>query len=291
MSPVTCALCRSPATLRESHILPKFMVRWIQETSATGKLRNAGNVRRRHQDGAKRQLLCGPCEQRFSGHERWFAESVFRPKVEGKDTRPPLHHTNLLPFVVSIAWRTAQVDAERLALRYPRHAKGIRRAVEAWRCFLTDSSLPSGNHYFLALPDQVLAPDGPERLNWYLHRSLDLTALLVEHRPFIWWKAPGFAGLSPLGGHTLPGGQGHRVSVGGAAPDFWAQHAPDIVVKLLLARARDVGQRIRDIPETQLQTIEKDYRKNFDEWLEGPAAAVAHADHWNRFEHETEGQP
>jgi hypothetical protein len=68
-----CRLCSETKELRESHILPGFVYRWMKETSATGYLRFGQQPNVRVQDGLKLHLLCGDCEQRFN---QWETESM-----------------------------------------------------------------------------------------------------------------------------------------------------------------------------------------------------------------------
>lgn len=278
--PTTCGLCRSTAPLRQSHIFPKFVVRWLRDTSATGKFRSTSDMRRRHQDGLKIPLLCSDCEQRFSDHEKWFAERVFRPKMDGTEGHPDLQHPSLLPFVVSVAWRAAMIDKDRLAGRYPRHAKAIQRSAEAWRRYLLDPKLPHGHHCFFPLPDAIYVVDGAERVNWYLQRSTDLSTMLVHHRPIVWWKIPGFAGISSFGGHAVPGAAACVVSTSGAGA-AWESGGPQVLVDLLMSRAADTSAQIDAMPDDQWAVIDRDYRKNFDEWADGPAARAAELDYLN----------
>jgi hypothetical protein len=79
-----CALCRADAPLRDSHIVPAFVARWIKETSATGYLRSYMVPNRRAQDFETKKLLCHDCEQRFSAAEDQFARDLFRPYHEGR---------------------------------------------------------------------------------------------------------------------------------------------------------------------------------------------------------------
>src|SRR3989338_3970148 len=49
-----------------AHFIPKFVFDWIKKTSATGYLRQAININKRLQDGAKEKFLCLECENKFS---------------------------------------------------------------------------------------------------------------------------------------------------------------------------------------------------------------------------------
>ena len=78
-----CKLCGSGNTLRKSHIIPKFVGRWLKKTSPTPYLRFGGNVDARLQDLYATELLCDDCERRFSEWETKFANEIFYPSANG----------------------------------------------------------------------------------------------------------------------------------------------------------------------------------------------------------------
>jgi hypothetical protein len=39
-----CALCQDETNLKESHLIPKFVGKWLKRTSATGYLRDIDNI-------------------------------------------------------------------------------------------------------------------------------------------------------------------------------------------------------------------------------------------------------
>ncbi len=59
-----CALCQEAKVLKKSHIVPKFIGKWIKKTSETGKFRDLDY--KRIQDSVKLYLLCGDCENILS---------------------------------------------------------------------------------------------------------------------------------------------------------------------------------------------------------------------------------
>ena len=52
-----CALCKDETNLKESHLIPKFVGKWLKRTSATGYLRDIKNINKRQQDIFKEYLL------------------------------------------------------------------------------------------------------------------------------------------------------------------------------------------------------------------------------------------
>ncbi len=272
-----CALCLRMADLRESHIIPKFVSRWILRSSATGKLRRGDNVLRRHQDGPKLDLLCSDCEARFNVHETWFANRVFHPRVAREPSEDSLEDPRLLPFVASLAWRSAAVDAARYTAEYRKHRRVAERAMETWRRFLLGETAHAGNHYLFRLPDEIVTLEPAGRINWFLWRSIDLTVLRFEGRPYVWWKIPGFGGLSSLGGHGLRDARAFRVDPPGLPPGHRDADPPDVLTRILISRSRDHSAAIDQIPADHGERIDRQYLRD-PGWLDSPAAAPLYAD-------------
>ena len=77
-----CVICCENAPIKNSHVLPRFVFRWMIKTGGSQFLRHAGAPNKRVQDGFKYPLLCGDCETRTSLVEKHFAEHIFKPSVE-----------------------------------------------------------------------------------------------------------------------------------------------------------------------------------------------------------------
>lgn len=74
-----CALCDGKnVLLKESHSIPKFAYDWLKKTSPTQFIRDTRDVNTRHQDGPKKNLLCGNCERKLAVWEKKLAEGLFR---------------------------------------------------------------------------------------------------------------------------------------------------------------------------------------------------------------------
>lgn len=99
----TCAFCGNKAELRESHVLPAFVFRWLRSRSGKGHLRNTDSPNRRVQDGLKLPWLCGTCEGHFGKYETAFATNVFHPWHEGAIRIR--YGEWMLKFCVSVSWR------------------------------------------------------------------------------------------------------------------------------------------------------------------------------------------
>jgi hypothetical protein len=77
-----CYLCKEPAQLQRSHIVPSFVGKWLKDTSVTGFLRHGIDQSLRQQDIPKQPLLRSSCEFRFSMFEDRFARNIFYPYAQ-----------------------------------------------------------------------------------------------------------------------------------------------------------------------------------------------------------------
>lgn len=99
-----CQLCDDYAVLRDSHIAPAFMERYIKPISSTKTFTRSTNFNWDSQSAYKGYFLCFDCEQRFSKVEDNFARQIFWPWVNDK----VVHRGKfdwLEYFLVSITWR------------------------------------------------------------------------------------------------------------------------------------------------------------------------------------------
>ncbi len=103
----TCGLCLQSRELKESHILPAFVIRWLKETSGTGFIRFGQEPNRRVQDGMKLKLLCGDCEQHIAKYEQSFAENLFHPLTSEHQSPfyPRCYGEWMALFAASVSWR------------------------------------------------------------------------------------------------------------------------------------------------------------------------------------------
>lgn len=103
-----CALCGLEKELQLSHIIPKFVGKYLKETSI-GSIRSQENPNKPVQDIEKHYLLCHDCEELFSASERYFANNLFYPyHKDKKDTFP--YTEQLFYFITSMSWRSLYLD-------------------------------------------------------------------------------------------------------------------------------------------------------------------------------------
>lgn len=192
-----CALCGKTSPLQESHIVPRFVWRWLKKTSALGGLRVGAAPNKVVQDGIKKHLLCWECEQRFQRWETAFAEEVFVPFHEhevGEFQYGPW----LAKFAVSISWRVLMFHKLEGALsNFPPHLiPKIDAALVTWRDFLLHAISNPGRFEQHILPfDPLLLVDLirdrgdlPKNINRYLMRSVDVHVAPAQNKAIVYAK-------------------------------------------------------------------------------------------------------
>jgi hypothetical protein len=177
-----CKLCGREATLRDSHVIPQFVYRWLKATSVGGMRRNE-QPNRRVQDGPKHPWLCDGCEQRFSDWEQPFSEQIFirAHDIDVGNGSPVISYEQwALKFATSISWRALLYLQSKDGMSELNEAerKACDNAERIWREFLLSNRPHPGSceqHILMtglleAAPPIGLSPN----LNRYLTRSVGI---------------------------------------------------------------------------------------------------------------------
>ena len=156
-----CKLCKRNTDLQNSHILPRFLGKYLKKTSATGFLiaeNNNGNPYRQ-QDLAKTKLLCIDCEGLLNKTETFFANNVFHPFKEGNLKNIPIDD-KLGKFAISIGLRALWI------MQFIEHPIAIKlkdkleQLENNWRGYLLgDRGATAGEttHHILLCNEKLLA--------------------------------------------------------------------------------------------------------------------------------------
>ncbi len=190
-----CAICKTAHTHENSHIIPKFVYRWLKRTSPTGYFRGTANPNARHQDGEKIKLLCPVCEDSFSKLETEFANRVFHPiHTDGRTNHEFYYEEWFHRFAVSITWRTLYFLCQKDGTEeIPFDQQGdFKAALETWRSYLNGERDELGRHVqHLIVMDSVVSSDVIENdfdLNLYIHRGIDFNTIHSPTESYIFAK-------------------------------------------------------------------------------------------------------
>ncbi len=258
-----CRLCKKEATLRESHIIPAFVAKWLKDTSATGYLRTFHAPNRRVQDFRTVKLLCEECEQRLSLAEGKFARSVFLPFHAGRSRFA--YDEWLLQFAVSLAWRCSVTSDRSELQRYPQHIDAVESAQHVWADFLLGRATRVApyrfNIFFTPLgvtSDDIL----PEGLSSYLLRAPDGTPVYSRARTAVYVKLPGmflWASIAP----PDPGGwKGTKIGRRGTLQSRNQSIKEPGVGEFLKHRVETVHKKMGELSPKQKRRIEDTVLRN-----------------------------
>src|SRR5688500_4777886 len=104
-----CKLCGLNPSIKNSHVIPSFITKWIKMTSATGYLRNVLKPNLRKQDGTKLELFCINCEGQLAKLEDTFASTIFKP-FQSTNKKSFKYEEWLNKFIVMQSFRSALAD-------------------------------------------------------------------------------------------------------------------------------------------------------------------------------------
>ena len=212
----TCALCGRQGDIRLSHLVPKFVLKWIKRTSATWRLASAADGARRLQDGAKTHLLCGGCEERFSRHEKYFAEKIFHP-FHDDGARSFEYDESLGVFAASLSWRALKVSRGEAARDLPPIlAAAVDEAEAAWRSLLLGerrSMEPYESHLIFVDDESSCGEFYPDK--WYTFRGTDCTLGKSVDRALAYTLLPRMIVVTSIRPATMDGWLGTSIKAAG----------------------------------------------------------------------------
>lgn len=108
---VKCNFCNEEVEKLEiSHILPKFIYKWLKDTSTIKRMRSSINPNKPAQDGYKIPFLCKKCEGDFSQYEKYFSENIFKPFIDSNDITifENIDFAKINKFISSLIWRVVK---------------------------------------------------------------------------------------------------------------------------------------------------------------------------------------
>lgn len=278
----SCRLCQQQAELKNSHVIPAFVFRWLRETSGNGHIRRMDEPNRRVQDGLKRYWLCTSCEALLNTSETSFATNLFHPYQT--QSGAIFRYTDwLMRFCVSVSWRvltyflveTPITDIDETFHDYANEASSV------WREFLLDQRRHPSQFQQHILPldriDSATFPLAPN-INRYLTRAIDIDLCRSDSRSFIYSKIGRFVILGFINEPNPNQWKGTKVNVSGGIIEPKKYILPRAFGEFLNSKAERMASRLASISDNQNRKIEAAFRDNLDRFLGSDAFASMQAD-------------
>lgn len=268
-----CRLCDADAELRESHVIPAFVFRWMRDTSGGGYLRFAREPNIRVQDGAKYYWLCAMCEGRLNRLETQFANNIFHPYC---GQRYRLRYGRwMLPFCVSLSWRVLRMYREETSFESwsPEAIARLDKAEQAWRDVLLGRRTHPGEfeQHFLPLDaiDSISRPsDLPPNINRYLLRAMDTDVCQSASMEFVYCKFGHFMLAGFVRCDRWDWWQGTKVHATDGLLEPKKYRLPHAMFEYILGRARHAIEVMDKLSPRQREKIEATLRANIDRFAE-----------------------
>jgi hypothetical protein len=176
-----CDLCGDLADLRDSHVIPRFVLKYIKKSGATPFMTKVDNPENRFQDHTE-TLLCADCEAEFNQFERPFAGKIFHPYMRGE--KQVFEYTDWLQkFIISVNWRLMISELSSWEELRTHDCEAVRDAKQMWGEILQRNESLNSNPYthhmvFLDKLDLQSNPDElPEKWEFYRDRAVDGTVI------------------------------------------------------------------------------------------------------------------
>ncbi|MCR4291123.1 MAG: hypothetical protein NUV86_12785 [Candidatus Scalindua sp.] len=212
-----CKLCKKSTDLQNSHILPRFLGKYLKKTSVTGFLiakDNKGNPHRQ-QDLTKIKMLCVDCERLFNKTETFFANNVFHPFKEGNLNNIPIDD-KIGKFAISISLRALwimQFIEHPIALKWN---DKLEQLENNWRDYLLgnrDAIAGESTHHILLCNEKLLALGLKNNPN-LIYNILRTSAFYIFEKfdnAYIFANLAGVQVVSMIYPDKLPASQGTEV--------------------------------------------------------------------------------
>lgn len=277
----TCAFCNEHKPLRESHVLPAFVYRWLRSRSGTGHIRDSENPNRRVQDGLKFPWLCGDCEGHFNRYETQFATKVFYPWHS--DERRITYEEWLLKFCVSVSWRVLKfARGKNENASYSDEQKVLMDKAEARWCAFLKSEVPHPANFeqHLLIFDLVATtniPNLPRNFNRFMTGAVTLDIVGSERSVMTFAKLGSFMifGIIQKGPNQWHGTKIH-VKGGLLKPDKFT--IPAGLLDLFREKAENAALTMSKISSVQRGKIDQHIIDNIGDFVRSDQFASIKAD-------------
>ena len=255
-----CRLCKKNSDLKLSHFIPKFVGKWVKDTSATGYIRLNQSINKRAQDIVKEHWLCECCEQLFSSWEREFANRIFYPFMdEGKSEA---RYGAWLPkFCASISWRTLTYIRSQNTFRSEEVTRALDTAERVLASYLLGERNTLGKYEQHLFPlegmTETSARGVPPNLNRYFLRTMQMDLLESDSSSIIYTKMPGFMLMGLTGHKEANRMRSSRVAMGGGQISPRTYYWPTGFAEYMFDKVRGIEATYSSMNQTQKDKITK----------------------------------
>ena len=262
-----CRLCGRNADLLDSHIVPRFVYRWLKDSSATGYMRFGQTPNIRQQDGLKLPFLCCECEAIFNQWETPFANKIFLP-YHNREATEFEYGPWMSKFCVSVSWRVLMFLKEKghLSELMQDFATDVDDALATWAAFLGGSRPDLGRFEQHILPMDAIAESSdeslPDHINRYFLRVVEIDRICTQQSAFVYLKLARFILIGFIREPEAPFWQGTKVNIESGTIGPRELSVPDWLWNFFKERAHRVAKIESGISDRQKAKAEATAQSN-----------------------------
>lgn len=179
--------CKSVEQLKISHIIPKFFSDWLKKGSTLKRMRSTTSPQP-VQDGYKIEFMCGECEVDFSKYEKYCAEKVFRPLINGIsfiDIFKNVDFNIFNKFLASLLWRVSMngLNNPQINGNYSEDEKVLfNEYTKKLKDSYNNSSSIDFNTYLIPLTEELANKNILEVVDYvYYERSISMNFVIFDN--------------------------------------------------------------------------------------------------------------
>jgi len=269
-----CLLCNKDAELSLSHIIPKFVISWLKESTPSA-IRGIDKPNKRVQDSEKQYLLCSQCEGLFGTWEKLFCENLFLPLHNDQSHVTPIRYGPwALKFAVSVSWRVLMYYQQTDDLHHlsDKQKETARIALNDWRRFLLEELPHPGRFEQHLLPvDAIQNYSGSSIspfLNRYLLRSVGMSVICTNKAAIVYTKMGHLILFGFIREDTADRWKGTKLHVNKGYIMPRAYHLPEYVPDYWNEQADRAAEAFASVSPKQSNIIKEEFVKNANELTE-----------------------
>jgi len=212
-----CKLCLNSDDLKDSHVLPRFLGKYLKNMSATGYLMAIDTEGRpsRSQDLYKMKLLCSGCELILNEAETFFANTIFYPFQHGTLGTIPVDE-RLSRFAVSVSLRAVWIMQLAQHALIEKWKTELEELEFEWRSYLLNSPdfVKGQNSHHIILCDENFIAVGVRNSPNLIHSIMRSSAYYLFEKfdkAYVFANLAGVQVISMISPVELPVSQGTQV--------------------------------------------------------------------------------
>ena len=215
-----CILCKRVRNLQLSHLIPRFVTKYLKQIGSSGYIRNQLGIRT--QDTPKMYILCHDCEEKLSIFETYFSKTFLKRIVLNPGSQISIEYNyNLKRFILTMSWRILYYYLQ----EFRKEGSGnqvLEYLFEKWRRYILSlNKIPIEESFYMICwgeckkAEEILQISDSEKRNLDACKHLTILTSFHNSEPtvpeFLFIQIPHFTFFTVLSAEQLKGFQNFQI--------------------------------------------------------------------------------